>query len=84
MLKKNSWKLIRICWSKIMFITNMLSKKITLWGGGAMVNDLIPQCGGKEFKSHICNLSHLGYLGDLIRQPKVAKATKPPSLGYLA
>jgi hypothetical protein len=34
--------LITICWSKIMFITNVLSKKITLWGGGAMVEDFIP------------------------------------------
>ncbi len=51
MLKKNSRKLITICWSKIMFTTNMLSKKITLWGDGAMVKDLIPQCGGEEFKS---------------------------------
>jgi hypothetical protein len=30
---------------------NMLSKKITLWGGGAMVKDLTPQCGNEEFKS---------------------------------
>jgi hypothetical protein len=30
---------------------NMLSKKITLWGGGAMVKDLTLQCGGEEFKS---------------------------------
>ncbi len=29
---------------------NMLSKKITLWGGGRMV-DLIPQCEGEEIKS---------------------------------
>jgi hypothetical protein len=36
----NSWELITICWSKIMFITNILSKKISLWGGGAMVKDL--------------------------------------------
>ncbi len=50
-VEKNSWKLITICWSKIMFITNMLFKKITLWGGGAMAKDLIPQCGGEEFKS---------------------------------
>jgi hypothetical protein len=50
-VEKNSWKLITICWSKIMFITNMLFKKITLWGGGAMVKDLIPQHGGEEFKS---------------------------------
>jgi hypothetical protein len=46
-VEKNSWKLITICWFKIMFITNMLCK-ITLWGCGAMV-DLIPQCGGEEF-----------------------------------
>jgi hypothetical protein len=30
---------------------NMMSKKITLWGGGAMVKDLIPQYEGEEFKS---------------------------------
>ncbi len=30
---------------------NMLYKKITLWGGGVMVRNLIPQCGGEEFKS---------------------------------
>jgi len=30
---------------------NMLSKKITLWGGGAMVKDLILQCEGEKFKS---------------------------------
>ncbi len=30
---------------------NMLSKKITLWGGVIMVKDLIPQCGSEEFKS---------------------------------
>jgi hypothetical protein len=30
---------------------NMLSKKITLWGGGAMVKDLISKCGNEEFKS---------------------------------
>ncbi len=37
-----------------MFITNMLSMKITLWGGGALVKDLIPQCESEEFKfSHL-------------------------------
>ncbi len=51
MLKKNSWKLIIICWFKIMFITNMLYKNITFWDGGAMVKDLIPQCGSEEFNS---------------------------------
>ncbi len=30
---------------------NMLSKKITLQDGGAMVKDLTPQCDGEEFKS---------------------------------
>jgi hypothetical protein len=30
---------------------NMLSKKITLWGGSAMVKSLTPQCGSEEFKS---------------------------------
>jgi hypothetical protein len=51
----------------IMFIINMLSKKITLWGGGAMVKDLTPQCGGEDLRFHICNLGYLGYLGDQIR-----------------
>jgi hypothetical protein len=30
---------------------NMLSKKIALWSGGAMVKNLAPQCEGEEFKS---------------------------------
>jgi hypothetical protein len=30
---------------------NILSKKITGWGGGAMVKDFICQCGSEEFKS---------------------------------
>ncbi len=30
---------------------NYVIQKITLWGGGAMVKDLIPQCGSEEFKS---------------------------------
>jgi hypothetical protein len=29
---------------------NMLFKKITLWNGGAMVKNLIPQRGSEEFK----------------------------------
>ncbi len=49
-VEKNSWKLITICWLRIMFITNMMSKKIIFWGGGTMVKNLIPQCGGEEFK----------------------------------
>jgi hypothetical protein len=40
-----------ICWSKIMLITICCQKQITLCGGGAMVKDLISQCGGEEFKS---------------------------------
>ncbi len=30
---------------------NMLTKKITLRGGGTMVKNLTVQCGGEEFKS---------------------------------
>jgi len=45
----------------------MLSKKITLWGGDAMVKDLTPQCEGEKFKSPLSNLSYLGYLDGLIR-----------------
>jgi hypothetical protein len=30
---------------------NMLSTKITLWGGGAMVKDLIHPCGSEKFES---------------------------------
>jgi len=70
MLKNNLWKLITICWFKIMFITNMLSKIITLWGGDAMVKNLSPQCESEEFKSpHLQPrlLSYFGYLGNLIR-----------------
>jgi len=33
-----------------MFIPICYPKKITLWGGGAMVKDLTPQCEGEEFK----------------------------------
>jgi hypothetical protein len=29
---------------------NMLSKKITLWSGDAMVKNSIPQCENEEFK----------------------------------
>jgi hypothetical protein len=42
---------------------NILSKKITLWGGGAMVKELI-NVKVKSSSPHICNL---GYLGDLIK-----------------
>ncbi len=44
---------------------NMLSKKITLWGGGAMVKDLI-NVEVKNSSPDTCNLSYLGYLGDLL------------------
>ncbi len=30
---------------------NMLSKINTLQGGGAMIKNFTPQCGGEEFKS---------------------------------
>jgi hypothetical protein len=30
---------------------NMLSKKITLWRGSAMVKDLTPECGNEKFES---------------------------------
>jgi hypothetical protein len=50
-VEKNSLKLTTICWFIIMFITNMLSMKITLWGGGAMVKDLTPQYESEKFKS---------------------------------
>jgi hypothetical protein len=36
------------------FDYNMLSQKITLWGGAAMVKDLTFQCGNERFKtSHL-------------------------------
>jgi hypothetical protein len=35
---------------QIIFITIMLSKNITLWSGGVMVNNLIIQYEGEEFK----------------------------------
>ncbi len=66
-VKKNSWKLITICWSKIMFITNMLSKKITLWGDDVMVKDLTIQCESEKFKSPYLHLGYLGYFDDQIR-----------------
>jgi hypothetical protein len=47
---------------------NILFKKITLWGGDALVKDLTPQCGCEEYLSpHTYNLGYLGYLGDLIK-----------------
>ncbi len=45
---------------------NMLSKKITSWGGGAMVKDLI-NVEVRNSSPQTCNLSHLGYLSDLIK-----------------
>jgi hypothetical protein len=45
-----------------MFITNMLFKKITFWGGGAMVNMEV-----RNSSPHICNLGYLDYLSDLIK-----------------
>jgi len=49
---------------------NMLSKKITLWGGGAMVKDLI-NVEVKSSSPHTCNLSYLGYLRNLIKLLKL-------------
>ncbi len=49
--EKNSWKVITICWFKIIFITISCPKIITIWGDGAMVKDLILQHGGEAFKS---------------------------------
>jgi hypothetical protein len=45
---------------------NMLSKKITLWGGGAMVKDLI-NVEVRNSSLHTYNLGNLGYLGDIIK-----------------
>jgi hypothetical protein len=50
-----------------MFITNMLSKKITLRGGGAMVKDLTLNVDMRSSSPHICNLGYLSYLNDLIK-----------------
>ncbi len=30
---------------------NYVVQKIILWGGGAMINNLITQCGSEEFKT---------------------------------
>jgi hypothetical protein len=45
---------------------NMLSKKITLWGGGAMVKNLI-NVKVRNSSHHTRNLGYLGYLGDQLR-----------------
>ncbi len=45
---------------------NMLSKKIVLWGGGAMVKDLTFHVKVKSSSPHTYNLGYFGYLGDLI------------------
>ncbi len=36
---------------QIMFTIIFCQKKITLWGDGAIVKNLTPQCGSEEFKS---------------------------------
>jgi hypothetical protein len=62
MLLQNYVHLIQYaCWKKIheswvQYVASKLCslqicKEITLWVGGAMVKNLIPQCGGEEFKS---------------------------------
>jgi len=50
-----------------MFITNMLSKKITSWGGGAMVKDLTLNVDVRTSSPHTCNLGYFSYLNDLIK-----------------
>jgi hypothetical protein len=50
-----------------MFMRIMLSNKIILWGGGAMVEDLTPNVEVRSSSLHTCNLGYLGYLGDLIK-----------------
>jgi hypothetical protein len=45
---------------------NMLSKKITLWGGGVMVKDLI-NVEVRNSSLQTYNLGYLGYLSDLIK-----------------
>ncbi len=51
---------------------NKLSKKITLWGGGAMVKDLI-NVEVRSSSPHTYNLGYLGYLGDLIKYLKLQR-----------
>jgi hypothetical protein len=41
---------------------NMLSKKIILWAGGAMVTDLIFHLKVKSSSPHTYNLGYFGYL----------------------
>ncbi len=50
-----------------MFITNMWSKRITFWGGGARVKDLIIQCEGEKFKFPHLQPRLPCYVGDLIK-----------------
>ncbi len=63
---------------------NMLSKNITLWGDGAMVKDLIIQCGGEESESPHLQPRLLWLLRWFNEVTKVAKPIKPSSLSYLA
>jgi hypothetical protein len=51
---------------------NKLSKKITLWGGGAMVKDLI-NVEVRSSSPHTYNLGYLGYLGDIIKYLKLQR-----------
>jgi hypothetical protein len=44
-----------------------MSKKITLWGGGAKVEDLTPNVKVRSSSPHTCNLGYLGYLSELIK-----------------
>jgi hypothetical protein len=45
----------------------MLSKKITLQSGGAMLRTWFLNVEVKSSSSNICNLGYLDYLGDQIR-----------------
>jgi hypothetical protein len=67
MLKKIHRSWLQCVGPKSCSLQYVVKKKHTLWDGGAIVKDLLPQCGGEEFESHTCNLDYLGYLSDLIR-----------------
>jgi hypothetical protein len=53
-----------------MFTTICYLIKCTLWGGGATVKDLVPQCGGEELRSPHLQPKLLGYFDDLIKKPR--------------
>jgi hypothetical protein len=67
-VEKNSWKFIIIYyWSKIMFITIMMSKK-SLYGVVVQwLKNWLLNVDVRNSSPHTCNLGYLGYLGDLFR-----------------